>query len=95
MLAAEQQVPSISPLRALLVGRREENFFLIREILTRNGSPCEAELDHAASHRIPDFPSLCGHSRAPFRSCRSAFGTRPLRRKIRQALKENAAAAGA
>ncbi len=49
MSSAEKSAPSTSPLHAMLVGNREENFFLIREILTRNGSPFRAELDHAAS----------------------------------------------
>ena len=47
MVSAEELAFRPSPLRALLVGNREENFFLIREILTRNGSPFEADLDHA------------------------------------------------
>jgi two-component system cell cycle sensor histidine kinase/response regulator CckA len=49
MLTAERLASVASPLHALLVGNREENFFQIREILTRNGSPFKAELDHAAS----------------------------------------------
>jgi two-component system cell cycle sensor histidine kinase/response regulator CckA len=36
-------------LRVLLVGSKEEDFFLIREILERNRSSLSAELDHAAS----------------------------------------------
>jgi len=40
---------SVSPLRALLVGKREEDFFLVREILCCNGDPMSAELDHANS----------------------------------------------
>jgi len=38
-----------TPLRVLLVGRQEEDFFLIREILERNRSTLAAELDHALS----------------------------------------------
>jgi len=36
-------------LRVLLVGSREEDFFLIREILERNRNALPAELDHASS----------------------------------------------
>jgi len=36
-------------LRVLLVGSKEEDFFLIREILSRNQSALPAELDHADS----------------------------------------------
>src|SRR5579864_6907753 len=49
MLSAEKLALRMSSLHALLVGNREENFFLIREILTRSGSPFKAELDHAPS----------------------------------------------
>jgi PAS domain S-box-containing protein len=38
-----------APLRVLLVGNREEDFFLIREILERMRSALPAELDHAHS----------------------------------------------
>ena len=41
--------PAPQPLQVLLVGRREEDFFLIREILERNRSLLPAELDHARS----------------------------------------------
>jgi PAS domain S-box-containing protein len=44
---ATQLGPSL--LRVLLVGNREEDFFLIREILDRNRSALPAELDHAGS----------------------------------------------
>ncbi len=44
---ATQSGPSI--LRVLLVGRQEEDFFLIREILDRNRRALPAELDHAVS----------------------------------------------
>lgn len=37
------------PLRVLLVGNQEEDFFLIREILERNRSMLSADLDHARS----------------------------------------------
>lgn len=37
------------PLRVLLVGSQEEDFFVIREILARNQSALPAELDHATS----------------------------------------------
>jgi two-component system cell cycle sensor histidine kinase/response regulator CckA len=41
--------PGRSLLRVLLVGSREEDFFLIREILDRNRGALPAELDHACS----------------------------------------------
>lgn len=37
------------PVRVLLVGNKEEDFFLIREILERSGKALAAELDHAHS----------------------------------------------
>jgi len=56
MLTVDKQAPPTPSLHALLVGNREENFFLIREILTRNGSPFKAEIDHAAS--LPDAKAM-------------------------------------
>ena len=56
MLTGAKLASCTSPLHALLVGNREENFFLIREILTRNRSPFNAELDHAAS--LPDAKAM-------------------------------------
>jgi len=44
---ATQLAPSL--LRVLLVGSKEEDFFLIREILVRNWNALPAELDHAGS----------------------------------------------
>jgi two-component system, cell cycle sensor histidine kinase and response regulator CckA len=41
--------PAPTPLRVLLVGNQEEDFFLIREILERNRSMLAADLDHARS----------------------------------------------
>jgi PAS domain-containing protein len=41
--------PAISPLRVLLVGNQEEDFFLIREMLERNRSLIAADLEHAAT----------------------------------------------
>jgi two-component system cell cycle sensor histidine kinase/response regulator CckA len=38
-----------APLRVLLVGHKEEDYFLIQEILGRNGKALAAELDHAHS----------------------------------------------
>jgi two-component system cell cycle sensor histidine kinase/response regulator CckA len=38
-----------SPLRVLLVGTQEEDFFVIREVLARNQTALPAELDHATS----------------------------------------------
>ncbi|HEY6338440.1 MAG TPA: PAS domain S-box protein [Candidatus Sulfotelmatobacter sp.] len=40
---------SATPLIVLLVGNQEEDFFLIREILTRNKAKFSAELDHATT----------------------------------------------
>ena len=47
MLSAAK--PAAAPLRVLLVGEKEEDFFLIREILERNRGALAAELDHATS----------------------------------------------
>ena len=44
-----QLVKSPTPLRVLLVGKKEEDFFLIREILERTRSTFAADLDHAHS----------------------------------------------
>ena len=41
--------PAPSPLRVLLVGAREEDFFLIHDILERNRGVLAAELEHAGS----------------------------------------------
>jgi PAS domain S-box-containing protein len=41
--------PAVAPLRVLLVGNKEEDFFLIREILQRMRSRLSAELDHVLS----------------------------------------------
>ena len=41
--------PRAAPLRVLLVGKQEENFFLIREILERARGSLAAELEHAHS----------------------------------------------
>ncbi|HYM76812.1 MAG TPA: ATP-binding protein [Candidatus Dormibacteraeota bacterium] len=40
---------ALTPLQVLLVGRQEEDFFLIREILERNRSMLAADLEHARS----------------------------------------------
>ena len=37
------------PIRVLLVGEREEDFFLIREILERNRRVLDVDLEHARS----------------------------------------------
>ena len=47
MLSATQLALTGAPLRVLLAGKREEDFFLIHEILSRTGSVFKAELDHA------------------------------------------------
>ena len=49
MLPAPQPPVSGTTLRVLLVGEREENFFLIRDILSRTRSTLPTELDHATS----------------------------------------------
>ncbi len=49
MSSAAKPALSPSPLRVLLVGEREEDFFLVREILERNRSLLVAELEHARS----------------------------------------------
>jgi two-component system cell cycle sensor histidine kinase/response regulator CckA len=50
ILTAAQFAPSAPvPLRVLLVGNKEEDFFLIREIMERDGKSLTAELDHAHS----------------------------------------------
>jgi two-component system cell cycle sensor histidine kinase/response regulator CckA len=41
--------PAFAPLRVLLVGKKEEDFFLMREILDRMRSMLSAELEHAHS----------------------------------------------
>ncbi len=41
--------PAPAPLRVLLVGNHEEDFFLIREILERNRTLLSADLEHARS----------------------------------------------
>ena len=46
MITAAQPAKSPTPLRVLLVGTREEDFFLIRDILERGQSGLAAELDH-------------------------------------------------
>jgi len=50
-LTATAVAPPVSgaALRVLLVGTREENFFLIREILSRTRRTLPTELDHATS----------------------------------------------
>ena len=49
MVTAAQQELSTSAVRVLLVGTREEDFFLIREILERSQAALRAELDHVNS----------------------------------------------
>ena len=52
MLTAAKPATASMPLRVLLVGQREEDFFLIREILERTRSTFAAELEHA--HSVDD-----------------------------------------
>ena len=49
MLTEAQPAVSVVPLPVLLVGEREENFFQIREILSRTSSTLPTELAHATS----------------------------------------------
>ena len=49
MLTAAKPAPSPASLRVLLVGAKEEDFFLIREILQQTRNPLTTELDHAHS----------------------------------------------
>lgn len=49
MISAAKIAVCAAPLRVLLVGNKEEDFFLIREILQRSGKALAAELDHAHS----------------------------------------------
>ena len=49
MLAATPPGLSTTPLHVLLVGNREEDFSLVRDILARTTSTLAAELDHATS----------------------------------------------
>jgi two-component system, cell cycle sensor histidine kinase and response regulator CckA len=49
LVTAAQQELSTSAVRVLLVGTREEDFFLIREILERSQAALRAELDHVNS----------------------------------------------
>ncbi|HEV2399405.1 MAG TPA: ATP-binding protein [Candidatus Sulfotelmatobacter sp.] len=51
MSAASKPAVAPSPLRVLLVGEREEDFYLIREIMERNRSVLAAELEHARTLR--------------------------------------------
>lgn len=47
MLTAVKPAVAAIPLSVLLVGAREEDFFLVREILERNRHTLAADLDHA------------------------------------------------
>lgn len=49
MLTGVKLAPEAVPLHVLLVGKREEDFFLIREILERMRNTFAAELEHAHS----------------------------------------------
>jgi two-component system, cell cycle sensor histidine kinase and response regulator CckA len=49
VLTAAQPAKCPAPLRVLLVGNKEEDFFLIHEILQRSRDTLEADLDHAHS----------------------------------------------
>jgi two-component system cell cycle sensor histidine kinase/response regulator CckA len=58
-LSATKSGQLSSPLRVLLVGAKEEDFFLIREILGRAGHTFGAELDHA--HSIDEATPMLKH----------------------------------
>jgi two-component system, cell cycle sensor histidine kinase and response regulator CckA len=49
VFSATRQACCPTPLRVLLVGKKEEDFFLIQEIMGRSGRALAAELDHAHS----------------------------------------------
>src|SRR5208282_6149476 len=49
VLTAAKLALASAPLSVLLVGAKEEDFFLIREILQQTGKALSAELDHAHS----------------------------------------------
>ena len=49
MITAVKTAPEREPLRVLLVGNQEEDYFLIRDILERNRSTLPAELHHVRS----------------------------------------------
>lgn len=51
--------PALSPLRVLLVGNHEEDFFLIRDILQRNRNVFAADLEHA--HTLEEARELIEH----------------------------------
>jgi len=56
VLTAAQPALAPSPLRVLLVGKKEEDFFLIREILERMRTSLAADLDHA--HTIEEAQAM-------------------------------------
>lgn len=58
--APGKSAPSPAPLRVLLVGNKEEDFFLIRDILERNRRSLPTELDHA--HSLNDAKSMLQHN---------------------------------
>ncbi len=60
MSSVSQIAPSASPLQALIVGEREEDFFLIREILERHGKSLPILLDHARS--LEEARAMMGQS---------------------------------
>ena len=56
MSTAAKPALAIPPLHVLLVGNKEEDFFLIREILERTRSMLAADLDHA--HSLEDAKAM-------------------------------------
>jgi len=57
--AVAKSVLAPAPLRVLLVGAKEEDFFLIREILERNRRALPTELDHA--HSLDEAKTMLQH----------------------------------
>jgi two-component system cell cycle sensor histidine kinase/response regulator CckA len=56
LVTAVQPVPGVAPLRVLLVGNQEEDFFLIREMLERARGTLSAQLEHA--HSLPEAQTM-------------------------------------
>jgi PAS domain S-box-containing protein len=56
LVTVAQSAPPVAPLRVLLVGNQEEDFFLIREMLERARGTLPAELEHA--HSLSDAKTM-------------------------------------
>src|ERR1700746_3646834 len=59
VLSAAKPALAPVPLQVLLVGNKEEDFYLIREILERTRSLLAAELDHA--HSLEEAKGMLQH----------------------------------